>query len=134
MDNQNIHNRADSHRPMACTIAERNNFRCRWEPTIPFTPDQDAGFNATLRNSALTPFPVLITINLFISNGLPVALQTLVNTTLQPGQLFSLWTWPINIPTNSVPGQAIVYASIFNDYPKNGGARYRQPAREYFSI
>lgn len=39
-------------------------------PKYSFNPGQDAGFKVVLRNNALTPYPVLVTINLFYSNGL----------------------------------------------------------------
>lgn len=103
-------------------------------PKYSFNPGQDAGFKVVLRNNALTPYPVLVTINLFYSNGLPFVLRTAVNTTLQPGQPWSTVMWPINIPTNSVRGQAMVCASVFNDYPKNDGLPYSPEQSAKFNI
>lgn len=103
-------------------------------PKYSFHPGQDAGFEVSLINNALTPYPVIVTINLFFSNGLPFVLQMLVNATLQPGQPWTSVTWPVNIPTNSVVGQAKVYASVFNDYPKNGGLPYSPEQSAAFNI
>lgn len=103
-------------------------------PKYSFNPGQDAGFKVTLKNNALTPYPVVVTINLFFSNGRPFFLQRVVNTTLAPGQSWSSVTWPINIPAGSVPGQAKVYASIFDDYPKNDGLPYSPEQSAAFNI
>jgi len=103
-------------------------------PKYSFQPGQDAGFNVTLRNNAFTPYPVVVTINLFFSNGLPFVLQPVINTTLQPGQVLSAVTWPVNIPANSVVGQAMVFASVFGDYPKNNGWPYSPEQSAAFNI
>jgi hypothetical protein len=103
-------------------------------PKYSFQPGQDAGFNVTLKNNALTPCPVVVTINLFFSNGLPFVLQPVVSTTLQPGQVLSAVTWPVNIPANSVVGQAMVFASVFDDYPKNNGLPYSPERSAAFNI
>jgi hypothetical protein len=105
------------------------------DPVYAFNPGQDAGFNVTVRNNALSTYPnVVVTINVFFSNGLPFVLQTMVNTTLSPGQTLSSVTWPISIPVNSVLGQAMVYASVFNNYPKNGGLPYSPEQSAAFNI
>ncbi len=103
-------------------------------PKYSFSPGQDAGFKVTLKNNGANPNPVLVTINLFFSNGRPFRLLTVVNTTLEAGQSWSALTWPVNIPTNSVRGQAKVYASVFNDYPKNGGLPYSPELSAAFNI
>lgn len=103
-------------------------------PKYSFQPGQDAGFNVTLKNNALTPYPVVVTINLFFSNGLPFVLQPVINTTLQPGQVLSVDPWPVNIPADSVLGQAMVFASVFGDYPKNYGWPYSPERSAAFNI
>ena len=103
-------------------------------PEYSFSPGQDAGFEVSLKNNAANPNPVLVTINLFFSDGRPFLLRTIVNTTLQAGQSYSSITWPVNIPSNSVTGQAIVRASVFNDYPKNGGLPYSPELSATFNI
>lgn len=103
-------------------------------PKYSFNRGQDAGFTVTLKNNAGNPNHALVTINLFFSNGLPFLLRTVVNTTLEPGQPWSTRIWPINIPINSVVGQAKVYASVFNDYPKNSGLPYSPEKSAAFNI
>ena len=103
-------------------------------PKYSFTPGQDAGFTVTLKSNALNPNHVLVTMNLFFSNGLPFLLRTVVNTTLDPGQSWSTRIWPVTIPRNSVVGQAMVYASAFNDYPKNSGLPYSPEQSAAFNI
>jgi hypothetical protein len=103
-------------------------------PKYSFQEGQDAGFNVTVRNNSGSTCPVVVTINVFFSNGLPFALQPVVNTTLQPGQLWSTVTWPVNIPVSSVVGQAMVCASVFNDYPKNNGLPYSPEMSATFNI
>ncbi len=103
-------------------------------PKYSFTPGQDAGFTVTLKSNSLNPNHVLATINLFFSNGLPFLLRTAVNTTLDPGQSWSTRIWPVTIPRNSVVGQAMVYASAFNDYPKNSGLPYSPEQSAAFNI
>ena len=104
------------------------------DPIYTFSAGNDAGFNVTLRNNALSAYTAVVTINAFFSNGLPFVLMTVFNGTLQPGQTASVITWPVNIPVNSVNGQAIVYASVFNDYPKNEGLPYSPEQSATFNI
>lgn len=103
-------------------------------PKYSFNPGQSAGFSVTLINNGLTPASVVVTINLIFSSGLPFKLITLINGTVQPGVPYTSVTWPVNIPTNSVTGQAVVYASIFDDYPKNNGFAFSPGKSAAFNI
>jgi hypothetical protein len=99
-----------------------------------FKPGQDAGFKVTMRSNALIDYQGWVTINLFFSNGLPFAAQSVYNGTFPAGQTFNATTWPVNIPSSSVVGQAMVYASVFSDYPKNGGLPYSPEQSAAFNI
>jgi hypothetical protein len=103
-------------------------------PQSSFSPGQDAGFEVTLKNNAGNANPVLVTITLVFSDGRPFLLKTIVNTTLQAGQQWGTIMWPVPLPANSVTGQAMVYASAFNDYPKNGGLPYSPELSAAFDI
>ncbi len=103
-------------------------------PVYFFQPGQDAGFKVFVRNNGGSTYDVVVTMNLFFSNGLPFLLQTMFNGTLQGGQTISSLTWPVNIPVNSVVGQAKVYASVFTDYPKNNGYPYSPEKSAAFNI
>ena len=103
-------------------------------PVYAFGRGQDAGFKVFVRNNAGSTYQVVVTINLFFSNGVPFRLQTILNGTLQGGQTVSSFTWPVNIPVNSVVGQAMVYASVFTDYPKYNGYPYSPEQSAAFNI
>jgi hypothetical protein len=103
-------------------------------PVYSFKPGQDAGFRVTVRNNGLSDYQGWVAINVFFSNGLPFAALSVFNGTFPAGQTFSAMTWPVNIPTASVVGQAMVYASVFSDYPKNGGLAYSPETSAAFNI
>jgi hypothetical protein len=103
-------------------------------PVYSFQSGQDAGFKIFVRNNSGTSYQVVITINLFFYNGVPFLLQTIFNGTLQAGQTLSSLTWPVNIPANSLQGQAMVCASVFTDYPKNNGYPFSPEQSAVFNI
>jgi hypothetical protein len=105
-------------------------------PVYSFAPGNNAGVSVTVTNNILSPVsPVVVAINVFYSNGLPIwPTQVIFNGTLQADQTVTVTTWPIIIPYGAVVGQAIVCASVFNDYPKNGGLPYSPGQSAAFNI
>jgi hypothetical protein len=102
-------------------------------PDYTFSPNTLAGFKVNMQNNYGTSYPVLVSINLFFSDGLPFAEQIVFNETLQAYQSASALATVI-IPGNAVLGQAMVYASIFSNYPKNNGFPYSPEQSATFNI
>jgi hypothetical protein len=90
-------------------------------PKYTFSPGDDAGFSVSVKNNGGLYSPAVITLSLVFSNGAPFKLLTMFSGTLAPGQVSTATTWPVSIPGGSVRGQAMAYADIFTDYPKNSG-------------
>jgi hypothetical protein len=103
------------------------------DPDYSFNPGNLAGFLVYIENNGGSAYPVVVSLNLFYSNGLPFYESILFNETLQAGQTVSaLGTVPI--PVNAVAGQAMVYASVFNKYPKSDGFAYSPGQSAAFNI
>lgn len=104
------------------------------DPDYSFNPGNLAGFLVYIENTGGSAYsPVVVSLNLFYSNGLPFYETILFNGTLQAGQTVSaLGTLPI--PVNAVTGQAMVYASIFNKYPNSDGFAYSPGQSAAFNI
>ena len=102
-------------------------------PTYTFSTNSLAGFKVTMKNNVGSSYPVLVSINLFFSSGLPFVEQIVFNETMQAGEFASTLATAI-IPGNAVLGKAMVYASIFSDYPRNNGFPYSPGQSAAFNI
>lgn len=103
-------------------------------PDYTFSPGDDAGFSVAVQNNGGLYSPAVVTLSLVFSNGAPFKFLTMFNGTLAPGQISTIWTYPVSIPTNAVKGQVMAYASIFNTYPKSGGVALSPGTSASFNI
>ena len=104
------------------------------QPKSLFNRGQDAGFKVFIRNNALSSYQVLAMINLYYSNGVPFKLFKIYNATIDAGTTISASTYPVNIPSDAVSGQAAAYASVSDDFPNRTGFAYGPEAKGTFNI
>lgn len=104
------------------------------QPKSLFGRGQDAGFKVAFRNNAALPYPVLLMVNLYYSNGVPFKLFTIYNGIIDQNSTITASTWPVTIPGDAVAGQATAYASVFDDFPNGTGVAYGPEKSGTFNI
>lgn len=90
-----------------------------------------ACFKVTLNNTGLGPQDVLITINIYDSNGATIGVAS-IQGPLSPG--VSTFILCIPLPASANVGTATVYANAFTDWPHLGGVPYCSEMSATFQI
>jgi hypothetical protein len=75
-------------------------------------------FDKTLSHSAV------ICIVLYDANSVPIGVWHPTFSSIPPGSVSAVFFQSITIPASMVTGNATLYASLFSDFPKNGGYPY----------
>lgn len=99
-----------------------------------FNRGQDAGFKVAIKNNAGSSYSVLVTVNLYYSNGVPFSLFPIYEGMIDAGATLTASTWPVTIPGTAVAGQATAYASISNGLPNGTGWAYGPEKNGTFNI
>jgi hypothetical protein len=125
---------AEPPKPWVIEILEFNAVDAAGNPKSSFAVNENMGFKATIRNNALSSYPVLVPIYAQYSNGVPFTVFIIYSGSLSPGQSKEVSTWPISIPYNAPLGVASAYASALTDLPKANGYAYCPENKTTFVI
>ena len=89
-----------------------------------FVQGQTLYVKVTFKNNDVGGHFVMAPITVFDANGVPLMTQPDSYGTLGPGTTGSIFLMVNTIPSWAQPGNATLVASLFSDYPKNGGIAY----------
>lgn len=103
-------------------------------PQSSFTAGGNMGMKLTVKNNGLSWEHVIITLNLYYSNGVPFKAFVFHETDMEPEGVESLTTWPIPIPVDATLGTAFAYANALDGWPKNNELAYCPEKSATFNI
>ena len=99
-----------------------------------FLPGQTLYVEVTFQNNDVVGHFVMVPITVFDANGVPLMAQPDSYGTLAPGSTGAMLFMVAAIPSWAQPGNATLVASIFSDYPQNGGTPYCEEDSVNFEI
>jgi len=103
-------------------------------PKSTFKRGGNMGFRITLRNNALTSYPVRVPIYIQYSDSTPGTLFMIYEGTLQANKTVTIVTWPVPISSTAPLGTTYAYANAINDLPTNNGYAYCPEKQATFTI
>lgn len=104
-------------------------------PQYNFEPGDNAGFQVTIRNNELLSYAVIVTLNIYYSDGVPFSAWTIYNGTIEANKTVTVISWPLPIPGNAPVGPAVAYISVLDSLlPKNGGFAFSPEKKALFTI
>jgi hypothetical protein len=104
-------------------------------PLSSFRRGRAAGFKVTVRNNGASSQPVIATLNLYDSSGIPFAALLMINETLGPYHTLSSRNWMEEaIPGDAALGTAHLYAVALTDWPQYGGIAWCPEKSSTFAI
>lgn len=92
-----------------------------------------AYFTLTLHNLASTPEHIVVSVNVFDNDNVPIGISTPEIGEL-PARSQSTVVVGIPIPASAASGRATVFASMHSDLPENGGKPFSLEASAVFTI
>lgn len=100
-------------------------------PAEGFAKGSMAYFKVDVNNSDVDSKPVLVTVNVFDDESVPIGLASFQGQISQGSFSFILG---FRLPTIASTGNATIYASVFTDWPHLGGVPYCTSRSEQFEI
>ena len=103
-------------------------------PTYSFKAGQEVYIYVEFENFDMTlTHSVLCLLTVYDANSVPIACQSIITPTLPPNSTASDYVWISSIPSSTV-GNVTFYASLFSDYPDNGGYPFCPETNATFTI
>ena len=93
-----------------------------------------AGFKVTIKNNDLVAHAVTVTLNAYCRDETPFAALIIYTGSIDASGSITVISWPVYIPGNAPEGNAVVYASVLTQLPKDGGFAYSPEKTATFTI
>ena len=93
-----------------------------------------AGFKVTIKNNDLVAHDVTATINAYCRDETPFAALIIYTGSIDASDSITVVNWPVYIPSNAPVGNAVVYANVLTQLPKDDGFAYCPEKTATFTI
>lgn len=93
-------------------------------PKYSFIVKQTLYIRGTIKNFDSQPHNVLVALNLYDGNNIPLGVWYPISTILNPGENETFSFMATRIDPWAYPGNATIFASLYSNFPKNGGIPY----------